>query len=223
MSRKLRKNIISMLENGDRKGLADLLDTNLPVKFVSPLVSAFYLPKLKWEAVLAFGKVVDELTIHEPESGRIVIRRLMWSLNDESGGIGWGAPEGMAEAMCRNGLLAREYSRILLSYIREDGNYLEYLPLRRGALWGLMRFSRFRPKIFNEMDGGKWLLSYLYDTDPESRALAALGLGYSGESSYVTKLESLLDDLSELKLFINEKLQSITPAKAALAAISLLK
>ena len=27
------------------------------------------------------------------------------------------------------------YFRILLSYIRTDGNFLEYEPLRRGALW----------------------------------------------------------------------------------------
>lgn len=56
--------------------------------------------------------------------------RLMWTLNDESGGIGWGAPETMAEAMACHPHIAEEYVCILLFYIREDGNFLEYEPIR---------------------------------------------------------------------------------------------
>jgi len=41
--------------------------------------------------------VISNLTEKEMESARVIMRRLMWSLNDESGDIGWGAPEAMAE------------------------------------------------------------------------------------------------------------------------------
>jgi len=57
------------------------------------------------------------------ESARVIMRRLMWSLNDESGGIGWGAPEAMGEIMARHEQLTKEYSAILGSYIREDGKF----------------------------------------------------------------------------------------------------
>jgi len=36
----------------------------------------------------------------------------MWSLNDESGGIGWGAPEAMGAIMARHTGLADEYANI---------------------------------------------------------------------------------------------------------------
>lgn len=226
MSRNLKNKVVELLKEGDRGGFDRLLaETVRPVRLVSPLVSSFYSPDLsfRWEAVLAFGKVADALVKREPESGRIVMRRLMWSLNDESGGIGWGAPEAMAEAMARNILLAEEYCRILLSYIREDGNYLEYLPLRRGALWGLMRFARFRQGLFDEIQAVTWLIPYFYDKDPESRALAALAAGYSSDKKIVTRLETLLDDNTPILIFINEKLQDMTPAKAAAMAVSMLQ
>ncbi len=225
MGRRVGKRVVELLENGDRAGFDRLLDEVEPVQLVSPLVSSLYSPDLpfRWEAVLAFGKVADALVRQAPESGRIVMRRLMWSLNDESGGIGWGAPEAMAEAMAGNSMLAGEYCRILLSYIREDGNYLEYLPLRRGALWGMMRFARFRPELFQEIDAAKWVLPYLYSEDAESRALAALSLGYSRESRLAGRLEALVDDNAPVLLFINESLQEITPGRAAGMAISMLQ
>ena len=52
-------------------------------------------------------------------------RRLIWSLNDESGGIGWGAPEAMGEILARSEKLSCEFYCILLAYIREDGTPLE--------------------------------------------------------------------------------------------------
>ena len=36
------------------------------------------------------GAVVAALATEEMESARVVMRRLLWNLNDESGGIGWG-------------------------------------------------------------------------------------------------------------------------------------
>ena len=78
-------------------------------------------PRVKWPAVRCFGAVVSRLADQDLESARVVMRRLMWSLNDESGGIGWGCPESMAEAMVQNEGLADEYACILVSYIQPEG------------------------------------------------------------------------------------------------------
>ena len=59
------------------------------------------------------GASLARLADADMEAARIVMRRLLWSLNDESGGIGWGAPESMAEAMCRHQGLALEYAHML--------------------------------------------------------------------------------------------------------------
>ena len=58
------------------------------------------------------GALVFSLAEQDMESARVVMRRLMWNLNDESGGIGWGSPEAMGEIMARHSGLAEEYSKI---------------------------------------------------------------------------------------------------------------
>jgi len=66
------------------------------------------------------------------EAARIVMRRYIWSLNDESGGIGWGAPEAMAVGIYHHDGLCDEYLHMLISYMlpdgpleHQDGNFLE--------------------------------------------------------------------------------------------------
>ena len=88
---------------------------------------------LRWRAVSCMGKSLARLADEDMEAARVVMRRFLWSLNDESGGIGWGAPESMAEAMAQHETLAQEYGHMLISYMREDGeelcqdgNYLEH-------------------------------------------------------------------------------------------------
>ena len=71
---------------------------------VHALFSALCRPEalLRWRGVSCMGATLARLADADMEAARIVMRRLLWSLNDESGGIGWGAPESMAEAMCRH-------------------------------------------------------------------------------------------------------------------------
>ncbi|MCA1743315.1 MAG: HEAT repeat domain-containing protein [Desulfovibrionales bacterium] len=151
---KKRKNdIISILSREDISGsLSDIL--SMPAKSVlSPLFSALLNPDelVRWHAITVMGLVVSKLADEDIEQGRIVMRRLMWSLNDESGGIGWGAPECMGEIMAEHWELSREFHSILFSYLveRDDGadNFLEYLPLRKGAFWALARLISERPDL----------------------------------------------------------------------------
>jgi len=118
-----------------------------PRRAVNPLFSFFcsVTPLLRWRAVSGMGVVVSRLAETQMESARVVMRRLMWSLNDESGGIGWGAPEALGEITARHSLLAGEYAHILVSYIRPDGNFLEHPVLQRGLLWGLGRLAHAKP------------------------------------------------------------------------------
>ncbi len=151
--KEIKQKILDILSREDISGSLPDLDNFRPRIVLGPLFSGLLNadPVIKWHAVTAMGHVVDTLAVKDLEQGRVVMRRLMWSLNDESGGIGWGAPECMGEIMARNESLAREFKSILFSYLveREDGadNYLEYEPLRRGAFWGLSRFAQSRPDM----------------------------------------------------------------------------
>ena len=218
------RELSKLLSKGSLPSVLQYVHAYPPKKLISPLIKNFYRPEGldRWLAIRAFGKVVSALADEDMEDARVVIRRLMWSLNDESGGIGWGAPEAMAEAMVQNETLAREYARILLSYVWEDGNFLEHLPLRRGALWGLYRLAKKRTDIFREIKAWKILSKYLSDPDAESRALAILALGFSGEKSLCDEIANNLSDRRIVTLFLEDKFEEISIAEAAAMALETL-
>ncbi|MBF0467297.1 MAG: hypothetical protein HQK61_00175 [Desulfamplus sp.] len=141
--KKLKQTIYELLTMSDeQKAIEELLEFP-PAKSINPLFSFIQNSNenIKWRAVRAMGKVVAKMASKNLESARVVMRRLMWSLNDESGGIGWGAPEAMGEIMAQDERLASEYKKILLSYVDEKGNFLEHEPLRKGAVWAIERLS----------------------------------------------------------------------------------
>jgi hypothetical protein len=122
------------------------------------------------------------------------MRRLMWSLNDESGGIGWGAPEAMGEVMARHQCLAEEYACILISYLDETGNYLELPALQEGVLWGVGRLAETRASLLTGLPS---LLSpFLTSPSPVHRGLAAWAAG----SLRAYALKSLLNPLKTDKM-----------------------
>ncbi|NOR04863.1 MAG: HEAT repeat domain-containing protein [Deltaproteobacteria bacterium] len=181
----LRRRVHELLGSGDLEQVLSELRKIPPRKAINPLISVFYDsdPELRSKAISAFGQLVADLANEDQEEARVVMRRLMWTLNDESGGIGWGAPEAMAEAMACHPRLAEEYVRILLSYIREDGNFLEYGPLRRGALWGIGRLAQVYPEMLIELDAAKYIRPYMEDDDESSRELSALALRMLGDET----------------------------------------
>jgi len=147
--RSLKAEVYSLLDREDGKAFpGEILGFPLK-KVVNPLFSYIQSvdPGIKARAVVSMGRVVAELADQEIEAARVVMRRLMWSLNDESGGIGWGASEAMGEIMAEHEGLAREFHKILISYVDPEGNYLEYEPLRKGAVLGLKRLFAAQPRI----------------------------------------------------------------------------
>ena len=82
----------------------EMLQPIPPRKLINPLLPLLlsHDDQLKWKAVVVLGAVVANLADQDIEAARIIIRRLMWSLNDESGGIGWGAPEALGEILAQH-------------------------------------------------------------------------------------------------------------------------
>ena len=132
---------------------------------------------IKVRAVRVMGILVAKLAEKDMDEAREVMRRLMWYLNEESGNSGWGAPEAMAEIMARHQGLANEYTHILVSYMREDGNYLENPRLQRGLLMGIERLAQCRADLLLAHGAGYYLPSFLESEDAEVRALAAGCIG----------------------------------------------
>jgi len=204
--RALKKSIRSLLSQNDISKALETIRRHPARQAVNPLFS-FLLSGdelVKWRAVIAMGVVVAGLAEEDMESARIVMRRLIWNLNDESGGIGWGSPEAMGEIMARNHRLADEYAKILVSYIRPDGNFIEHEMLQRGVLWGLGRLARVRPHLLGDAAG--FLRPYLESPDPLLRGLAAWAAGAIGDESAVHLLERLLKDEATVSIFFDARL-----------------
>ena len=175
---------------------------------------------LRWRAVSVTGILVDRLAFENLEAARVVMRRLMWNLNDESGGIGWGSAETMGEILARNGVLAGEYAHILLSYAKEDGNYLELPQLQRGVLWGIGRLAGARPEYVDSSSIG--IRKYLISADAEVRGAASWLAGLLTVREAAVELEKLRDDNRLFPLYIEGKILKKRVGDTASEALDLI-
>jgi hypothetical protein len=222
--RRAKHAILSLLKSGEFPNNLDQLRA-MPIHSVlTPILASLYSQneEVKWHAVTAMGILVSHLADRDLESARDVMRRLMWSLNHESGGIGWGAPEAMGEIMARDEALAREFAGILVSYIRRDGNFLESEILQRGVIWGLSRLTEARPLILRSMQMASHLLPFLDSQDATTRGLAARTLGLLGSRAGRARLQTLLADQAQLThyhglRFLTQRVQDL--AREALEQI----
>lgn len=218
-NRLLKKNIAALLASGPVR-LEDLLALGTARQVINPLFGLLYdgRPVVKWRAVRAMGLVTSHLASVDLESARVIMRRLMWNLNDESGGIGWGSPEAMGEITARSRRLAAEYGCLLVSYINPAENYLEHPVLQRGSLWGLGRLLNRRPEYAS--DAADHLPSFLTGTDPHHKALAAWTAGPLKAESLRPLLKALEPDHRTVELFLEGRLQKVTVGKMAQDALS---
>lgn len=216
------------------------LDDYAPKKLVGTLFSLLLspAPEVPWRAVTAFGKVVDRMARENFEDARIVMRQLIWRMNEESGNIGWGIGETWGEIMAVNERLANEYHTILLSYVQEyegicHGNFLDHPPLRWGVLWGLGRLAQERPELLEKgladleeilnpakaMEGKEGTYEGLECHDAQARGLACWALGNIGAARSMEPLSRLLDDQTPVSLFRNNRLESTTVSALAREAV----
>ena len=204
-----------LLDDDFERAMASL--TELPLRrAVNPLFSFFCSETLllRWRAVSGMGVVVSRLADVQMESARVVMRRLMWSLNDESGGIGWGAPEALGEITARHAALAEEFAHLLVAYIRPDGNFLEHPVLQRGLLWGLGRLAYARPA---RADAARpFVRPFLDSTDAWHRGHTAWFLRAFDEAAAARDLEALADDQARFTFYHAGNLVDVAVSEAAL-------
>ncbi len=175
-------------------------------KTIRALLSLFCDPDefVRWRAISAMGAVTAALAEQDMEVARIIMRRLLWSLSDESGGIGWGIPEAMGEIMARHQGLALEYHHMLISYIRPDGNYIEYDMLQRGVLWGLGRLAQARPNLLKA--ALPMLVPYFSARDPVCRGLAGWAAGLISPAGSSRLLKELAKDQTKMQIYLDGNL-----------------
>ena len=206
--RQIKQEIAGLLVADDFQQSLEIIPSFGLNKAVSPLISLFNSRNelQRRRAVSGLGFVTARLAEEEMERARVVMRRLMWMLNDESGGIGWGAPEALGDITARHRDLADQYARILVSYLNSSGNYLEHPVLQRGLLWGLARLAHARPAM--TAAATESFRPFLVSADPNHRGLAAWALAVQDSPSVRDLLEPLATDDSRITLYWEYTLHS---------------
>lgn len=218
-NRELKKKIFELLRQPDFPSALAKIEEMSGLKAINALFPFFYQGDdlVKWRAVSAMGKVVSRLVHHDMESSRVVMRRLMWNLNDESGGIGWGSPEAMGEIMACSESLAGEYATILTSYLNPNGNFLEHERLQRGLLWGVGRLSRKRPELLQ--DAVELMIPFMASQDPFHRGLSIWAAAPIDIQRIRSELVSLRDDGEKLTIYQDDRLEPYRVGQLARKAL----
>ncbi|MGB5685483.1 MAG: DVU0298 family protein [Candidatus Electrothrix sp.] len=233
-TRAIKQQVLGLLKQDD---LADI-ETECALLQEKELINALFSgichseERIRWHAVSVMGSAVARLAEQDMEEARVILRRLLWSLNDESGGIGWGAPESMAEIMCRHEGLADEYIHMLISYMRpdgeeecQDGNFLEHEMLQQGLMWAVGRLAQYRKKYLLARGVEYDLPPYLESPDATVCGLAARAIGLLGRTEGAGPLLRLRDlattDQRTLRLYDQGAFSTVSVAE--LAALALLE
>jgi hypothetical protein len=226
---KFKKQIINLLSKEDIDTIYDALPSFPRKKLLNPLFSCLCHPHelVRWHAVSSFGHVVPAMAADDMEEARTVMRRFLWMLNDESGGIGWGVPEAMAEAMFHGRPLADEYLHMLVSYTMDDGpesfqngNFLELELLQEGVVWGLCRVAEIYKIELIGLGLDANIGVYLRSENSAVKGLACRLTGLLGLQRYKPLLEAALDDRKPVRIYEQGAFIDSTVADLAKTAIS---
>lgn len=172
-------------EDGWKKSLEDRICNEGAASDVSsPLLALLPRPESSWQAAFGLGLAVALTAKCNVEDARVFMRRLMWSMNEESGNLGWGIPEAMGCILAQSPRLAGEYSHILISYIYDTGredNFIDHAPLRRGVYWGIGHLAAANAAA--AQPALPHLLKGLEDEDLSIRGMAAFAVAQLAASS----------------------------------------
>ena len=99
---------------------------------------------IRWRAIEAIGKVCAQDAASNPDKVRDFVRRLLWLMNDESGGLGWRSPEIIGEILVNVPDFIKEFGALLPAYLVEE-------PFEAGAHLALYRVAQIDSSPFVEI------------------------------------------------------------------------
>lgn len=206
MSRVAKEEVITLLEEQKYDELAQLVLRKRGVlRYLNRLL--YDTERLvRWRAITGMGVVADRLSDKDPEAVRVILRSLLWTINDESGGIGWSAPECIGEIIYRRPEMFEEFASVIISNADEE-------MLRRGVVWAAGRIAQARPELVEE-DLPK-LAEFLDDPDPVLRGYTLRLLKIMGKKPDFQRYSHLLDDASPIPLYEDGILKETTVADLA--------
>ncbi|MBM7853969.1 HEAT repeat protein [Desulfohalotomaculum tongense] len=165
---------------------------------------------LRWRAIEALGLAAGKIAKTEPEVIRDIIRRFLWSMNDESGAQSWSAPQAIAEIIYNEPGLYADLGPVMISASMDERIF------QPGMLWAVGRLVG-KVDYINEIVPD--IIAFLDNPNAVIRGYAAWALGEIGVSSSVDRLKNLVNDKARVKIYINGELYEKTVGDIAQGSI----
>ena len=165
---------------------------------------------VSWKAMEAVGFIARDFSGDRVRVIREITRRLIWSMSDESGGIGWSAAEILGEIIRNNPDEFNDLIPIVWSFREEE-------MFRPGSVWAMGRIAEIRPDLVNFIV--KDLQEIMDDKNPFARGYAAWVAGILGDMNLSEALRKLLADESQIIFYFEGRLLKKTVGEIAKEAI----
>lgn len=202
----LKRQIKDALLGADFKTITDLALKNN--KIFRILISLAYDKEklICWRAIEAMGKAAGAVAEKDPAAARNIVQRLLWSIRDESGGIGWGAPEMLGEIVRNSPKAFSDLSPVIFSFHDEE-------PFLKGILWAM---GRMADAITDPVEGVFELaVECLNHKDPAVRGVAAWAAAKLNRKDSAGKIKALMSDEGKFKFYENLELREMTVGEMA--------
>lgn len=168
---------------------------------------------ISWQAIDAMGRAAGAVSRDNLSAVRNVVRRILWSAREESGGMGWSAPELLGEIVRSNPRGFADMPPIIVSLHSEDeeGVFL------RGVLWALHRMAG--GGVTDVEGADEVVLMGLRREEPEIRGLAVMAAGDLRTPGAADIVAGLTRDESGFRYYQDGDFRETTVAEQARKAL----
>lgn len=156
---------------------------------------------LCWRAIEAMGRAAETVGRKDPSAVRTVVERLLWSMRDESGGIGWSAPEMLGEIVINSPQTCADIPPIILSF-HEEESFL------KGVLWAV---GRITDAGMNGIEGSLGVVIRALDhKDSLVRGLALYAVPKNRIDEVAERVQHMVGDKGRCRIYKNHELMATT-------------
>lgn len=207
----LKNRIKDLLKTKAYNEIAELAKTDKGV--IRQTISLAYDKEdpMTWRAIEAIGFIAGALSVEKNDVIRDTIRRLLWSMGEESGGIGWSSAEMLGEIIRANPDEFSDIIPIVWSFRDEE-------MFRPGTVWAMGRIALCRPDLAGFILRDLQMMTA--DKNPTVRGYAAWVIGIMGAGEFIGDIKNLADDNSSINFYHDGDLIKKTVGEIAEEAIS---
>jgi hypothetical protein len=188
----LKKRIVRALETNDYETVRTFALQSRKVFSVLVRLAYDKTTLIGWRAIKAIGQVSSLYVRNNYDFLRDAIRKLLWSLSDESGGIGWSAPEILGEIVSADPGKMSDVIPLIADIFT-----IEERVFRPGVLYALKKISEARPESIVPFES--LVILGLVEHDPLARIYALELVCLLKERFNSDLLEEVISKVENLK------------------------